>query len=93
MNHAPRRASPIWRWASIGLLLFGCWAMGQPATSAERSTRTPKTSATKAEDTGKLDPQVEAKLNEILAHQEQILQRLDQVMEELRIVKIRATVR
>ena len=37
--------------------------------------------------------QLEQKLNDILEHQTQILQRLDQVMEELRVVKIRATIR
>ena len=36
---------------------------------------------------------LEAKLNEILEKQQQILTRLDEVMSELQIVKIRATVR
>ena len=36
---------------------------------------------------------IEKKLGEILANQETILQRLDQVMEELRIIKVRATLR
>ena len=36
---------------------------------------------------------LEAKLNQILENQEKILQRFDQVMEELRIIKIRATLR
>lgn len=75
----------------LAILLASGWAAAQPLTAAERSS---KTAAGKAEEeANKLDPKVEAKLNDILARQEQILQRLDQVMEELRIVKIRATVR
>lgn len=74
----------------LAILLASGWAAAQPLTAAERSS---KTAAGKTEEANKLDPKVEAKLNDILARQEQILQRLDQVMEELRIVKIRATVR
>ena len=36
---------------------------------------------------------LEAKLNEILEKQQQIMARLDEVMSELQIVKVRATVR
>ena len=36
---------------------------------------------------------IEKKLDEILANQAAILQRFDQVMEELRIIKVRATLR
>ena len=36
---------------------------------------------------------IEKKLDEILANQQTILQRFDQVMEELRIIKVRATLR
>ena len=79
-------------WVLSGFII-GCWASAQPLALAERSSKTAKAAAGKTDETEKLDPQVEAKLNDILAHQEQILQRLDQVMEELRIVKIRATVR
>ena len=60
----------------------------QPAPShtidAGRSTRTSETGAT---------ARVEAKLDQILSNQDRILARLDEVMEELKIVKIRATVR
>ena len=77
----------------LSSFIIGCWASAQPLAIAEGSSKTAKAAAGKTDETGKLDPQVEAKLNDILAHQEQILQRLDQVMEELKIVKIRATVR
>ena len=39
------------------------------------------------------DAGVEKKLAQILANQETILQRFDQVMEELRIIKVRSTLR
>ena len=77
----------------LAFLIAGGWAAARPLRAAESSSKTTKASAGKAEGTDKLDPKVEAKLNDILARQEQILQRLDQVMEELKIVKIRATVR
>jgi hypothetical protein len=46
-----------------------------------------------AESDKALDPKVVAKLDQILSDQENIKQRLDKVLEELQIVKIRATVR
>lgn len=48
--------------------------------------------STRTSDTGRA-ARVEAKLDQVLANQERILARLDEVMEELKIVKIRATVR
>ena len=59
----------------------------EPAAShaaAGRSTRAPEASGA---------AKIDAKLDQILANQERILSRLDEVMEELKIVKIRATVR
>lgn len=60
-----------------------------PAPVVTMTVTSPPPRPPAAADIAKL----EQKLNEILQHQAQILQRLDQVMEELRIVKIRATVR
>ena len=77
----------------LAVLLAGLWVFAQPLRAAERSSKTAKAAAEKTDEAGKLDPQVEARLNDILAHQQEILQRLDQVMEELKIIKIRATVR
>jgi hypothetical protein len=53
-------------------------------TDAGRSTRSSETGGA---------AKIEAKLDQILGNQERILARLDEVMEELKIVKIRATVR
>ena len=77
----------------LAVLIAGLWVSAQPLRAAERSSKTAKAAAEKTDEAGKLDPQVEARLNDILAHQQEILQRLDQVMEELKIIKIRATVR
>lgn len=38
------------------------------------------------------EARIEQKLDQILSNQQTILQRFDQVMEELRIVKVRATI-
>ena len=59
------------------------------STQAARTTRSRSASGT--DGTG--EAAVEAKLDQILESQQQILKRLDEIMEELRIVKIRATMR
>lgn len=59
----------------------------QGAPAATTSSRRGTSSTNKDSSTAKL----EKKLDQILANQEQILKRFDDVMEELRIVKIRAT--
>ena len=91
MNTPRRGLLRMHHWLLAGLMA-GFWVFTQPLRAAEQSSKAAK-SAGKTEEEGKLDPKVEARLNDILAHQEQILQRLDQVMEELKIIKIRATVR
>ena len=80
------------RWFLVALIA-GLGVAAQPLTAAEQSRTASKAAANQTGEAGALDLVVEAKLDDILAHQEQILQRLDQVMEELKIVKIRATVR
>lgn len=60
----------------------------QKTTKASRSTRPSGSSGS-----GKAGSGVEAKVDEILSNQRRILSRLDEVMEELKIVKIRATMR
>ena len=52
-----------------------------------------KTTKTASQPAKTTEAKLEERLNDILDHQQQILKRLDDVMEELRIVKIRATVR
>ena len=55
--------------------------LGKPRQEETRDSGSASTSA------------LEKKLDRILANQETILQRFDQVMEELRIIKVRATIR
>ena len=66
-------------------------------TTATPSTRTRSSTPARASRpttaTATENAKLEQKLNDILQHQQDILTRLDQVMEELRIVKIRATIR
>ena len=54
-----------------------------PSPTSVESTRKPKTEA----------ESVDAKLDQILMNQEDIFKRLDKIMEELKIVKIRATIK
>ncbi|MBI2104225.1 MAG: hypothetical protein HYT90_01415 [Candidatus Omnitrophica bacterium] len=72
-------------------VVTGAW-MGAESQAAERS----RTSRAKADgSTGtsaQPDKKLEDKLDQILANQEKIFQRFDEVMEELKIVKIRATI-
>ena len=68
----------------LGLALL----LGGGAFAAE-TTATSITTSTVA----KTDPAVLAKLNQILANQEDILKRFDAIDEELRIIKVRASLR
>ena len=83
---------------AIGAGLFlGVWALWCAAAeeASSRSSRPPsRASATKqaggeTSDTAHL----EAKLDEILATQQAILSKFDAIMEELRIIKVRSTLR
>ena len=80
---------------SIGVLVviilgLGLWvkAETQAAESSGRSSRASR-STSSVDGTG--EDAVARKLDQVLANQETIFRRLDEVMEELRIVKIRAT--
>lgn len=81
---------------SIGLLVasilgLGLWvkAETQAAESSGRSSRASRSTTSSVDGTG--EDAVARKLDQVLANQETIFRRLDEVMEELRIVKIRAT--
>lgn len=56
----------------------------QASAATRRSTR-----GTKATETA--EARIQRKLREVLTNQEQILQKFDAVMEELRIVKVRVS--
>ena len=79
--------------AGVGLLC-GLTLLGQ-AVSAERSSRAAKskTAAATASSDQADDHAVKQKLDELAAGQDKILKRLDEIMEELKVVKIRATLR
>ena len=61
--------------------------------SADRATRRTSRTTTAVTSTASNTDPLERKLDDVLAGQQAILKRLDEVMEELRIVKIRATIR
>ena len=65
---------------------------------AEEDASPPSTSSrsshpSRVGDPGGESTAIEAKLNKILDNQQRILARLDEVMEELGVIKVRATVR
>ena len=74
---------------------FGALVRAADEESAARTThRTSRTTTAAAPTAPKIDSlALERKLDDMLAGQQAILKRLDEVMEELKIVKIRATVR
>ncbi|MBI4342161.1 MAG: hypothetical protein HY599_02200 [Candidatus Omnitrophica bacterium] len=87
------------RWAFVaGWILAGTGvavalnAEDAPTTSS-RASHPPAASSSRIAGGGVTPKMLEAKLNEILENQQKILKRLDEVMAELQIVKIRATVR
>jgi hypothetical protein len=91
-----------WLALLCGIALWGSARIGRAATdedaptsSSSRSSasRTSTTSrSTRASETGR-EARIEEKLDQILANQDRMFAKLDEVMEELKIVKIRATVR
>lgn len=91
---------------AVALALGGWLAMSVQAedervsaqTRAATPSRTSKSKAAPAATTQEADAdrqmkRIEAKLDQLLEHQQKIFSRFDDVMEELRIVKIRASVR
>ena len=81
----------------IGLgigLSVGLWsAAGSAAEEAAKSSRSVLggVKPTESSKSKAKEDEIAKKLDEILANQQTILQRFDQVMEELRIIKVRAT--
>ena len=73
-----------------GLIL---WASAG-ARAADEESPSKSTRSSRASKSAELSRDaIEQKLDEILSNQQKILQRLDEVMEELKIVKIRATLK
>lgn len=71
-----------WSQVFVGLLLLaGAVSAGVHHRASAQTTRESKSESRS----------LDKKLDEILANQQSILQKLDAVMEELRIIKVRAT--
>ena len=76
----------VMRGAVIGLVIgLACWG-GATLWATEATSKAGSSEITKA-DLTKLD----RKLDQILANQQTIFQKFDAVMEELKIIKVRAT--
>ena len=75
-----------------GLMGLTADVAGEDATRSTHTRKTPTASQSAGDSGGeKSDARLESKLDQILANQQTILQRFDQIMEELRIIKVRAT--
>ena len=94
-------SSMAWLALLCGIALWGSARIGRAATDEEAPTSSSRSSAsrtsttsrsTRASETGR-EARIEEKLDQILANQDRMFAKLDEVMEELKIVKIRATVR
>ena len=99
-------SSMVWLALLCGIALWGSAGIGRAATDEDAPTSSSRSSAgrtstspsadasrsTRASDTGR-EAKIEAKLDQILANQDRMFAKLDEVMEELKIVKIRATLR
>ena len=78
------------RLCAVGLAVGVAVWLGFSAVASGQSGRSSRPPEAQDED---LAVRVNTKLEEVLDTQQQILKRLDEVMEELKIVKIRATLR
>ena len=95
MNMMSTRSHRSFRVAAAGLVVaigLGLWIRTEThaAEPSEQSTRSTRASSTGGGETG--NEAVIQKLDQVLTKQATILQRLDEIMAELKIVKIRATV-
>ena len=74
-----------------------CWfsalSWAKQTTVKARSSTTSSATKPSTPSQEASDAKLEKKLDEILANQQTILQKFDAVMEELRIIKVRATLR
>ncbi len=83
---------PIRKQWFLIVLGLGCGAIlwAAPAGSARESSTSRSTKSEKTADLN-LRP-LEAKLDEVIANQQQIIQKFDAVMEELRVIKVRTLI-
>ena len=76
---------PPWSLAGPCIVLIAAVAAGHPASLAGDA------SAQSARDAKLESRALEKKVDQVLANQQLILQKLDAMMEELRVIKVRAT--
>ena len=96
MHARTTRKHGAWVWLiglGIGLGICCSLAVKSTAEEAVKATRSVLGGATAGGSSSNKDAGLERKLDQIIANQENMLQRFDQVMEELRIIKVRATLR
>lgn len=79
------------RLAVLGLAAVIGWQVPRLVSAASRSRPASSKSAAEASADAASHKQIQARLDQILTNQVEILARFDAVMEELRVVKIRAT--
>ena len=80
------------RLAAAMLILLGTVAIGSLARAADRSSRPPATRSSGAQSSSAKSPEaIEKKLDQIIQTNQTIGQRLDDVMKELQVAKIRVT--
>jgi len=92
------RATDLRPWRRVAGLaaltvLLGITSWTDSSAAPRIRTGNPEGGSSSNEEGQKSDPKVLGKLDEILTNQQTIMSRLDEVMEELKIVKIRATLR
>lgn len=78
------RRRQVWFAGLLGAGLLAAASAAQALTGAETTDRAKESASVDAAS-------IEKKLDQILANQQAILSRFDAVMEELRIIKVRAT--
>ena len=85
---------PVAALLGVGLFLLGLFcAVALQAEEASHSARAKSTPSSPSKAASGKEEQILAKLNEVLEKQEHILKRFDEVMAELQIIKIRATIK
>ena len=74
----------IWVGFMVGIMCLGLAVLGHQRAHAQAVPATPRESKSELKA-------LERKLDQVLANQQTILRQLETMMEELRIIKIRAT--
>lgn len=80
-----------WPQAVAALAVAAAAWLGTETQAAERSRTSQSKASGSTEASVQGESKLAAKLDQVLANQDTILQRFDDVMEELRIIKVRAT--